>query len=175
MNNSVDNPLASALGVILAADQAKSDVELKRTLAATLPDEEKANNDANFARENLYNLINQSNVSIVEIMKIAKESMSARHYEVLALLLQTNAKMTEQMVKINADKQLIQNNAINLERNRGGATGGPGSNVHIQNAVFVGTTKELLTMVKSTQDQQAIDVELRELEDDKNDTDNTTR
>jgi len=165
MSDPVDNPLASALGVILAADQAKTDLELKRSLAAALPDDQKASIDADFARENLYSLIQKSTVSIDRLSEIAKETSSARHYEVLSLLMQTNLKMAETLIKIQIDRQIAQNNAINLERNRGG-TGAPGSNVHIQNAVFVGTTKELLAMVKSTQDQQVIEVEAREVDKD---------
>jgi len=152
-----DSPLASALGVILAADQVKSDIELKKTVAASLPPETKANNDAEFARETLYDMINKSNESIVELMRVAKESMSARHYEVLAQMINGNAIMADKLFKIHADHQIVQNNAINLARNKGGAV--PGSNVHIDKAVFVGTTNELLAMVRSAQDKQIIEIE----------------
>jgi len=145
------------LGVILAADQAKSDVELKNALAATLPAEQKANNDANFARETLYDMINKSNESIIELMRVAKESMSARHYEVLAQMINGNAIMADKLLKIHADHQTVQNNAINLIRNQGGVT--PGGNVHIDKAVFVGTTSDLLAMVRSAQEKQMITVE----------------
>jgi hypothetical protein len=164
MTDPVDNPLASALGVILAADQAKSDIELKRTEAATIPDGQKANNDANFARETLYDMITKSNESIVELMRVAKESMSARHYEVLAQMINGNAIMADKLLKIHADHQTVQNNAINLVRNQGGAT--PGGNVHIDKAVFVGTTNDLLAMVRNAQQENAITVDARPVDDD---------
>lgn len=158
-----DNPLASALGVILAEDQATSDNELKRTLAATVPTDVKANNDANYARETLYNMIQTTNTSIVDLARVAKESMSARHYEVLAQLINNNAVMADKLLKIHADHQIVQNNAINLSRNQSGTV--PGSNVHIQNAVFVGTTKDLLAMVRSTQDKQLIEVDAHSVDE----------
>lgn len=165
MTDTVDNPLASALGVILAADQAKSDIELKRTEAATIPDGQKANNDANFARETLYDMINKSNESIVELMRVAKESMSARHYEVLAQMITGNAVIADKLLKIHTDHQVVQNNAINLVRNQGGLAG-PGGNVHIDKAVFVGTTNDLLAMVRNAQEQNAITVDARPVDDE---------
>lgn len=164
MTDPVDNPLASALGVILAADQAKSDIELKRTEAATIPDGVKANNDANFARETLYDMITKSNEAIVELMRVSKESMSARHYEVLAQMINGNAIIADKLLKIHTDHQIVQNNAINLVRNQGGIT--PGGNVHIDKAVFVGTTNDLLAMVRNAQENQMITVNAQPVDDE---------
>lgn len=158
-----DQSLASALGVILDEDKAKSDMELKRTLAASLTIDQKANNDADFARETLYDMITKSNEAVVELLGLAKASQSARHFEVLAQMINGNAIMAEKLIKIHVDHQIQQNNAINLERNRNGVV--PGSNVQIQNAVFVGTTKDLLAMVKSTQEKQIIEVEAKNNEE----------
>ncbi len=152
------SPLASALSVILAEDQAKSDLELKRTLAANISDDVKANNDANFARETLYNMILVSNDAVANLVRVAGESQSARHYEVLAQLINGNAIMSEKLLKVLQDKQVVQNNAINLIRNQGGQL--PTGNVNIDKAVFVGTTNELLKMIKSTTVQQIIDAEI---------------
>lgn len=165
MTDTNESPLASALGVILAADQAKSDVELKRTEAAAINTEQKANNDANFARETLYDMIQKSNENIVELMRVAKESMSARHYEVLTQMILNNAQMADKLLKIHTDHQVVQNNAINLVRNQGG-TINPSGNVNIEKAVFVGTTNDLLAMVRKAQERQMITVEARPVEDD---------
>lgn len=164
MTDPVDNPLASALGVILAADQAKSDIELKRTEAATIPDGAKANNDANYARETIYDMIQKSNESIVELLKVAKQSMSARHYEVLAQMITGNGVLADKLLKIHADHQTVQNNAINLVRNQGGIA--PGANVNIDKAVFVGTTNDLLAMVRNAQEQNMITVSSQPVDDE---------
>lgn len=164
MTDTNESPLASALGVILAADQAKSDVELKRSEAATIDTEQKANNDANFARETLYDMINKSNENIVELMRVAKESMSARHYEVLTQMIFNNAQMADKLLKIHTDHQVVQNNAINLVRNKGGTIAG--GNVNIEKAVFVGTTNDLLAMVRNAQEQNAITVDARPVDEE---------
>lgn len=162
-----DSPLASALGVILAADQAKGDIELKRTVAATLPSTEKANTDANFAREVLYDLLAKTDEAITQLMKVSKESMSARHYEVLTMMIQTRSDTAEKLLKIQSDHQMVQNNAINLVRNQGGPAGvGPNGKVTIEKAVFVGTTKDLLAMVRDAQNQEAITVEAHPVSDE---------
>jgi hypothetical protein len=161
--------LASALGIALDEDNAKTELEKKRAIALKQTDGDKANTDANYAREVIYETIQKANESIDQLMEIARESMSARHYEVLAALLVNNANIAEKLLKIHADKQKVQNNAINLERNLLNAPGTqqalPGNTiVNIDKAVFTGTTTELLDMIRKVnptrlQDQSAEDTE----------------
>jgi len=161
-----ESPLASALGVVLDEDNAKTEREKKRALALKLTDGDKANVDANYAREVIYQTIEDSNKAIEQLMEVARESMSARHYEVLAALLVNNASVAEKLLKIHSDKQKVQNNAINLERNLLNAPNATApantTYVNIDKAVFTGSTTELLNMIRDVkptaiQDQTGTD------------------
>ena len=67
-------------------------------------------------------------------------------------------KTSEKLLKIQADHQKVQNNAINLVRNKGGGKAAPNA-INIQNAVFAGTTSDLLKLIKSTQEKQIIEMD----------------
>jgi len=166
-DNSLDNPLASALGIVLSEDQAESDNEKKRAVAASLTPEAKQNVDGDFARETLYEMIQKSNEGIEELLTIAKQTSSARHFEVLAQLINGNATMAEKLVKINNDRLIIANNAINLERNKTGQSPGKtGASPTIGTAVFVGTTDQLLSMIRESQEKQVIEVESKPVDEE---------
>jgi hypothetical protein len=156
------SPLATALGIVLDEDNAKTEQEKKRAIAATQTDADRANTDANFAREILYDVEVKSAEAVEQLLQIAQESMSARHYEVLAQLLSHRGANAERYLKIHADKQKVQNNAINLVRNEMSAPNAlPASNVtnivNIDKAVFTGTTAELLELVRTASPAQLLD------------------
>lgn len=96
--------------------------------------------DATFARENLYDVVAKSQEAITELMEIAKQSAHPRSFEVLNLLLRTQAEVSQQLI------------ALEKERQEAAAQSMPaipaGSNVAIGNAVFVGTTTEMLALMQ---------------------------
>lgn len=161
------SPLASALGVVLDQDNAKTELEKKRVIAATMSDADKANTDATVARETLYEMIQKGAQAIDNLIDVARESMSARHYEVLAALMNNQSHYADLLLKIQSDKQKVANNAINLERNRLQSANTPlsqggNTNVLIQNAVFTGTTTELLELIKSANPTALLDQDAAE-------------
>ena len=165
--NISESPLASALGIVLAQDQAKSDNEKKRAIALTQSRMDKANSDSDYARETVYSMIQKNSEAIDQLMDIARESMNPRAFEVLAGLIQTNVDAADRLLKIQADSQKVANNQINLERNQAAAANaqpaiGGNTNIYVDKAVFTGTTAELLDMLKTAQptemlNQDAID------------------
>ncbi len=163
--------MAAALGVVLANNQEKEETEQRRALAESQSVVEKAKTDADFARETLYDTLRKNNEAIEELMKVSRESMSARHYEVLAAMLRHNADISEKLLKIHADHQKVQNNAITLVNNARQSNTNPGlgnTTLQVQNAVFVGTTADLLTMVR---DVRPVVIEDQDDADDDVDTD----
>lgn len=176
-----DASLASALGIALKEDNAiEENVQLKQQLAAaqanTVPTvtvispsaalvDVKVHQDADTARDTLLAMIDKNNKSIDQLMEIARESMTPRAYEVVGNLIRHNADIAEKLLKIHADKQKVQNNAINLMHNEMQAnTPGSGNTniINIDKAVFTGTTSDLLTLVRDAtpiqlQDQSAED------------------
>jgi hypothetical protein len=156
-----NSPLASALGIVLTEDQARSDAEKKRAIALTQTEEDKANSDASYARETVYSMIQKNNEAIDQLMEIARESMNPRAFEVLAGMIETNVNAADRLLKIHADKQKVQNNAINLERNKAAGNAAlPGTTIINSNTniAFVGSTTELLKMIKQEQ-SHIIDVD----------------
>jgi hypothetical protein len=173
MSNPIQSPLASALGIVLQEDQeAQETIRIAAEEAAaaaakalipvappTITDmikvDVKVDNDADTARDTLLNMIGKNNTAIDQLLDIARESMTPRAYEVVGNLIRHNADIAEKLLKIHADKQKVQNNAINLVRNEQQFTGNtpnPTGNTNIVNidkAVFTGTTSELLELVRT--------------------------
>jgi hypothetical protein len=89
--------------------------------------------DYDFARNNLKNLIATGSQGLEGILKVASESDSPRAYEVLANTLKTLADINVNLMDL-AAKQ-AQANKVNVQNTT-------------NNSIFVGTTKELQTMLK---------------------------
>jgi len=92
--------------------------------------------DAEFARQNIRGLIEKGNVAMDNILNVAKESEHPRAYEVAANMLKSLADMNKDLMEIQKRKKDLQPKS---EQN----------NVNVQNAVFVGSTKDLVKMLKS--------------------------
>jgi hypothetical protein len=95
-------------------------------------------NDAEFARDNLYDVIQKVGVSIDELMSVAQQSQSPRAYEVLNQLLNTQREAAAQLLKLQSDRQKI----------TGTTPLKPSGPMQIANAVFVGTNAQLLDLIK---------------------------
>jgi hypothetical protein len=92
--------------------------------------------DANFARENIKQLISSGNIALGELATVANQSESPRAYEVLATMMKNLADMNKDLLELQKRKREL---APQSETNKG---------VNIDKAVFVGSTTELLKMIK---------------------------
>jgi len=95
-------------------------------------------NDTQYARENLYDVIESTARAIDKMNHMIDESPTARNFEVLGQLLQRQAETSQQLLALQEKK-------VKLAEITGQT--GP-KNVSIANAVFVGTNAELLDMLK---------------------------
>ena len=96
--------------------------------------------DANYARSNLYDLIEKGNQTIENISDIARESMHPRAFEVLGQLIKTQSENLDKLLKLQKDKKELlqtQEHSVNSQ------------NIAIDKAVFVGSTAELLKKIKN--------------------------
>jgi hypothetical protein len=91
--------------------------------------------DAEFARENIRGLIDKGNVAMDNLLHVAKESEHPRAYEVAANMLKSLAEMNKDLLEIQKRKR-------DLEPKQS-------SDVKIDKAVFVGSTAELINMIKA--------------------------
>ena len=92
--------------------------------------------DANFARDNMRELITNGNKALGELASVANQSESPRAYEVLATMMKNLAEMNKDLLELQKRKKEL---APQSETSKG---------VNIDKAVFVGSTNELLKMIK---------------------------
>lgn len=115
-----------------------------------------AENDAEYARDNLYDVIKKTSILIGEMIPVANQSQAPRAYEVINSLLNTQRDTAALLLKLQSDRSKLRV-----------GTGGPGTplqagNVTIANAIFVGTSSELLDLIKGknrVQEDQIRDAE----------------
>ena len=97
--------------------------------------------DYRYARENLYDLIENGSHALHELVEIAKASEHPRAFEVVASLMKT-------LTDANKDLLDIQTKVKKLKQDDP-ATQGPNN---VTNALFVGSTTELQNMLKDNLD-----------------------
>lgn len=93
--------------------------------------------DAEFARQNLRELIEKGNDAANHIISVAKQSDHPRAFEVVAGMLKNLADMNKDLLEVQKRKQDLQPKVTNNTQN-----------LNIDKAVFVGSTAELLKQLK---------------------------
>lgn len=93
--------------------------------------------DAEFARQNIRDLIVKGNDAASHIVEIAKQSEHPRAFEVAAGMLKNLSDMNKDLLEIQKRKQDLQPKITNNTQN-----------LNIDKAVFVGSTAELLKQLK---------------------------
>ena len=91
--------------------------------------------DYEYQRENFYNLVEKGSSAIDGILELAKESEHPRTYEVAGNLIKQVAEVTEKLGDLQEKMRKVKEVPSNAPKN-------------VTNALFVGSTKELQTMLK---------------------------
>ena len=91
--------------------------------------------DYEYQRENFYNLVEKGSSAIDGILELAKESEHPRTYEVAGNLIKQVAEVTEKLGDLQEKMRRLKEVPSNAPKN-------------VTNALFVGATKELQTMLK---------------------------
>ena len=110
-------------------------------LPVTVEDSDPINSDADFARNNIRELVTQGNQAVDELMLIARDGQHPRAFEVLSGLMKNLADMNKDLLEIQKRKKDLVPKAEAQ------------NNLNIDKAVFVGSTAELVKMLK-TQKQE---------------------
>jgi hypothetical protein len=95
-------------------------------------------NDTEFARKNIKQLIDTGNKSLEQLAAIADQSEHPRAFEVLAGLMKNLADMNKDLLELQKRKRDLAPKETS-----------PANGVSIDKAVFVGSTAELVKMIKS--------------------------
>ena len=107
-------------------------------LPATIDGEEK-DTDFQYARENMYHIIERGRDAMDELLEIAKAEESPRAFEVFGQLLKNMTDSQEKLMELHQKKQRMESDGDRQEVTRA---------QNVTNALFVGSTAELLKLVK---------------------------
>ena len=130
----IDNHLDEVLGIV---EKPKREItKVERVVPAITDDDSET--DFQYARENLYNLIERGTDGLEELIEIAKQSEHPRAFEVVQ---QTIGQLTT------TNKELL--NLHKTKKDMRTEKGGPTS---VNNNLFVGSTAELQKMLKGKKD-----------------------
>ena len=96
-------------------------------------------NDFQYARENLYDIIEKGRDAMEELLEIAKSEESPRAFEVFGQLLKNMTDTQQTLMELHQKKQKLENDGDRQEVSRA---------QNVTNALFVGSTADLLKLVK---------------------------
>lgn len=97
--------------------------------------------DANFARSNIRELITKGNQAMDQLLAVAKESEHPRAYEVAATLIKSLADMNKDLLDLQKKRKDLTPNSDDFAENA--------KNLNVDKAIFVGSTNELVKFLKN--------------------------
>ena len=121
----------------LGEDPPKNNVQVLDAPVVNNNDNE--NNDFKYARENLYHIIERGRDAMDELLEIAKAEESPRAFEVFGQLLKKMTDTQQTLLELHQKKQKLENDGDRQEVSRA---------QNVTNALFVGSTADLLKLVK---------------------------
>ena len=153
-NHNDMDPIADALGV----ESGRKEIEKKEdapidTSRDTTTTEEDRQSDYNMVRNNLKDIIATSTAAIDGILNVASEGESPRAYEVVSQLIKTTLEANESLVDLHKKVKDIEHTEEKQQK-------------VTNNNMFVGSTKELLSMIKDSS-KKAVEIIEGEVIDDR--------
>ena len=107
--------------------------------------EKVAEEDTQFARDNIKTLISQGNIALDSLLSVARESEHPRAYEVAATMIKTLSDSNRELLNIQKTRKALTTDKQNNTENT--------KNMNIDKAVFVGSTTELVKFLKNNKEQ----------------------
>ena len=127
----------------LGEEISKNDVKIINATVENVPTVIDSNgnkdNDFQYARENLYDIIEKGRDAMEELLEIAKAEESPRAFEVFGQLLKNMTDTQSTLMELHQKKQKLENDGDRQEVTRA---------QNVTNALFVGSTADLLKLVK---------------------------
>ena len=129
MNTNIDEHLDEVLGVINMPKKEITKVEKVKPLVNGQDED----TDFQYARENLYNLIERGQDGLEELLEIAKQSEHPRAFEVVGQMIDKLTTTNKELLNLHKTKKDIKTDR------------GP---TNVTNALYVGSTADLQKMLK---------------------------
>ena len=147
----VEKNLSDALGIPHEpVEEKKQEVIPYEAPPSDLTDEDE---DYILVRKTLRNLIVKGNDAIEEIATIARQNESARGFEVVSNLIKTVGETSKDLYALQKTKKdLREPNPDSDPRKKN-----PEGHINVEQAVFVGSTAELLSAIKTKREQDGKD------------------
>ena len=101
----------------------------KKEKVSVKPKSDDLTSDYDFSRDQYHTLIEKGNEALEELLAVAKESESARAYEVTAQLVRTLSDTTKELLELQKTKKDIEKEVKDPKT--------------VNNSLFIGSTKEL--------------------------------
>lgn len=98
--------------------------------------------DADFARTNIRDLINNGNSALTGLLNVANQSQQPRAYEVAATLIKNLSDLNKDLMEIEKRRQDLSGESAKQTKN-----------INVDKAVFVGSTTELVKFLKNNKQE----------------------
>ena len=128
-----NDKIAESLGI----EPMEAPARITQVLPAIKADK---NNDYEYARQNLYDIIEKGNDALEHIVDIAKQSESARAFEVVTNLIKTMAETNKDLLALAKTKKDLEKEELPAQKN-------------ITNNNLVLTSADLLKMIKDNSNE----------------------
>ena len=147
----VEKNLSDALGI---EHLPVTKEEVKQEVIEYVPAETKDDQDEDYAlvRNTLRNLIEKGNDALEDISHIAKQNESARGFEVVANLIKTVGETSKDLYNLQKMKRDLKEPNPESDPRKKNA-----DSINVEQAVFVGSTAELLAAIKNKKEQDGQD------------------
>tara|TARA_R100001129_G_C5302247_1_gene242862 strand:+ start:561 stop:953 length:393 start_codon:yes stop_codon:yes gene_type:complete len=114
-------------------------IDVTSTEIEPVEPEKQVENDAQFARENIRGLIDKGGNALDSLLRVAKESEHPRAFEVVAQTLKNLGELNKDLLEIQKRKRDLEPKKTQNE-------------INVDKAVFVGSTNDLVKMLKGKKD-----------------------
>ena len=102
----------------------------------------KVTDDADFARKNIRDLIDNGNSALNGLLNVANQSQQPRAYEVAATLIKNLSELNKDLMEIEKRRQDLTGESTKQSKN-----------INVDKAVFVGSTTELVKFLKNNKQE----------------------
>lgn len=143
--SNLEKTLSETLNVEIEKEEEIENLPVVESKNEITPIEQAAEEDTEFARDNIKNLINKGSIALDNLLQVARESEHPRAYEVAATMIKNLSDSNKDLLDLQKKRKDLSPNNDSIVGNT--------KNMNIDKAVFVGSTTELVKFLKNKQEE----------------------
>src|SRR5210317_439440 len=144
--SNLEKTLSETLNVEIEKEEEIENLPVVESKNEIIPIEQAAEEDTEFARDNIKNLINKGSIALDNLLQVARESEHPRAYEVAATMIKNLSDSNKDLLDLQKKKKDLTSDTQNNVGNT--------KNMNIDKAVFVGSTNELFKALKGKKEEE---------------------